>query len=139
MPHPRRTRRVLFFLAGSLSLVLGIIGIVLPLLPTTPFLLLAVFCYARSSARAHSWLLKNRVFGRQLEDHLTGKGVSGWVKAGALAFLWVTIGLSAAFFAPFLWVRVLLAVIGLSVTVYVLRLKTKGRQPGPASQRMPES
>ena len=132
MPDFRRTRRVLFFLAGSLALGLGVLGVVLPLLPTTPFLILAAFFYARSSRRVYLWLLSNRVFGRQLDDYLTGKGVSRWVKVGVLVLLWVMIGLSAALFAPFLWMRLLLVIIGVGVTVHVLRLKTKGRQPGPA-------
>ncbi len=138
-PDPRWIRRVLFFLAGSLALGLGALGVVLPLLPTTPFLILAAFCYARSSRRAHSWLLSNRVFGRQLDAYLTGKGVSRWVKVGVLVFLWAVIGLSAALFAQFLWLRVLLVVIGAGVTVHVLRLKTRERQPGLDNQRMPES
>jgi uncharacterized membrane protein YbaN (DUF454 family) len=122
---PGRTRRVLYFLAGSFALALGVLGVVLPLLPTTPFVIVAAFCYARSSERVHSWLLANRVFGRQLNDYLSGSGVSWRVKAGALVLLWTSICLSAVLFAPFLWVRVLLGAIGTGVSAHVLMIKTR--------------
>jgi uncharacterized membrane protein YbaN (DUF454 family) len=120
-----RTRRVLFFIAGSLALALGALGVLLPVLPTTPFVILAAFCYARSSQRAHSWLLANRVFGRHISDYLAGEGISWWVKAGVLSLLWATIAVSATLLVPFLWARVLLVAIGLAVTIHVLKLKTK--------------
>jgi hypothetical protein len=118
--------RILFFLAGSLALGLGAIGAVLPVLPTTPFLLVAAFCFARSSKRAHAWLLSNRVFGPHLRDYLAGQGISWRIKAGALVFLWATIGTSIAF-VPFWWVRILLALVALAVTVHVVMIKNRPR------------
>jgi len=134
-----KTRRALFFAAGSVALALGAIGIVLPVLPTTPFLLLSAYCYARSSPRAHRWLLSNRVFGRQLQDYMAGRGVSRPVKAGVLALLWLVIVLSGVFFVPWTWARVLLGVMGIAVSVHILALKTKTDADPPADQRMPES
>ncbi len=126
--RPKRAGRVLYFLAGSLSLVLGAIGVVLPVLPTTPFLILAAFCFARSSERAHAWLLANRVFGSQLRDYLGGRGISWRIKAGALVFLWATIGASIVMFVPFLWGRILLGLIALAVTVHVVTIKNRKRE-----------
>ena len=101
-----KSTRILFFAAGSLSLGLGALGVVVPVLPTTPFLILAAYCFARSSERAHAWLLNNRVFGPPLRDYLEGRGVSWRIKAGALVFLWAVIGVSIALFVPFLWARI---------------------------------
>ena len=61
--------RLLLVIAGSISLAFGVIGIFLPVLPTTPFLLLASFCYVRSSERLHRWLLEHRVFGKYIYNY----------------------------------------------------------------------
>jgi uncharacterized membrane protein YbaN (DUF454 family) len=124
---PRRAVRILLFLAGSLSLALGALGVVLPVLPTTPFLLLAALCFARSSDRAHAWLLANRVFGSQLRDYLEGRGISWRIKAGALVFLWAAIGVSIVMFVPVLWARILLGLIALAVTVHVVTIRDRSR------------
>jgi uncharacterized membrane protein YbaN (DUF454 family) len=119
--------RAMYLAAGSLSLALGIVGIVLPVLPTTPFLILAAWCYARGSERCYRWLLTNRVFGRHLSDYLCGRGVSWRVKAGALVLLWVAIALSAVFAVESLWARVLLVVVAVGVSVHVVLIKRRGR------------
>jgi uncharacterized protein len=119
--------RALFVLAGSLFLATGLIGVVLPMLPTTPFLILAAFCFARGSHRCYEWLVRNRLFGRYLEDYLRGRGVPWSVKAVALAFLWLLIGLTTLLFADRLWLRILLAVIALAVTTHIVLIK--GRNP----------
>jgi uncharacterized protein len=122
-----KSSRILFFLAGSLSLGLGALGVVLPVLPTTPFLILAAYCFARSSERAHAWLMNNRVFGPLLRDYLEGRGVSWRIKAGALVFLWAVIGVSIALFVPFLWARIALGVIAVAVTVHIIMIKGRRR------------
>ena len=122
-----KSSRILFFLAGSLSLGLGALGVVLPVLPTTPFVLLAAFCFARSSPRAHAWMLGNRVFGPPLRDYLAGRGIPWRIKAGALVFLWAAIGVSIVVFVPFLWVRILLGLIAIAVTVHVVMIKNRKR------------
>lgn len=118
-----RLKRAVFLVAGSLFLVAGLVGIAVPVLPTTPFLILAALCYARSSARCYRWLLTNRLFGRHLSDYLRGRGVSWRVKAATLGFLWVVIALSAVFFVGQLWLRVLLFVIATGVTVHIVLIK----------------
>jgi uncharacterized membrane protein YbaN (DUF454 family) len=120
-----RTRRVLLFIAGSFFLLTGAVGVVLPVLPTTPFLILAAFCYARSSSRCYRWLLNNRVFGRYLNDYLCGRGIPWRVKALALFFLWGVISVTAVIFVERMWLRVLLFVVAVGVTGHVLLLKSR--------------
>ncbi len=119
-----RVVRALWITAGTISLALGIIGIVLPVLPTTPFLLLTTYCYDRGSERLHNWLINNRVFGEYIRNYTEGRGIPLRVKVTAITILWVTIGISAYFFMPWLWVRIILFIIAASVTVHLLRLPT---------------
>ena len=120
-------KRALLVAAGSFFVALGTIGIFIPLLPTTPFLLLAAYCYLRSSERLHTWLLTNRLFGEYLRNYQDGRGVPVRAKAGTLALLWATITVTAVFFVDSLLVRGVLLAIAVAVTVHVLMLKTLGR------------
>lgn len=124
---PSRFRRALLVVAGSLFLAVGLIGIVVPVLPTTPFLILAALCYARGSAGCYRWLVTNRVFGHYLDDYLHGRGVPWRVKAGALVFLWGVITTTALVVVQALWLRILLFVIAAGVTAHVVTLKGRGR------------
>jgi uncharacterized membrane protein YbaN (DUF454 family) len=130
-----RLLRVLLLIVGSLLLAIGVIGIVVPVLPTTPFLVLAALCYGRSSTRCYRWLVTNRVFGRHLDDYLRGRGVSWKVKALTLAFLWVTIACTAVFFVDMLWLRILLFVIAAIVTAHVVTLRRRRSDPSPDVSR----
>lgn len=121
---PNKYVRVLLMIAGTFFVVIGMIGVVLPILPTTPFLLLAAACYSKSSKRCHDWLLTNRVFGNYIRNYLEGNGISMRVKLSTIAFLWVTISTSAFFFVEIFWVRILLFVIATGVTIHILTLKT---------------
>jgi uncharacterized membrane protein YbaN (DUF454 family) len=120
----RGVARGALIVIGTLSLALGIAGVFLPLLPTTPFILLAAACYARSSRRFYQWLLTNRLFGRYVRNYLELRGVPREVKAVSLLALWVTIGCSAAFAVDALWARALLVFIATAVTVHILSLRT---------------
>ncbi|MBM4444907.1 MAG: DUF454 domain-containing protein [Chloroflexi bacterium] len=120
----RGAARALLMFIGTLSLALGIAGVFLPLLPTTPFVLLAAACYARSSRRFYGWLLTNRLFGRYVRGYIELRGVPKKVKVVSLLALWVTIGCSAALAVDALWARALLAFIAAAVTVHILSLRT---------------
>ncbi len=122
-----RARRVLLISAGALFVGLGVVGVVLPLLPTTPFLLLAAACFVRSSARLHRWLLGNRVFGDYLRRYRDGEGLPLASKLTTLVLLWGTLAVSALAAAPprLWWVRLLLLAVGGGVTVHILRIKTQ--------------
>ena len=121
---PRTIIRWLWIIAGSISLALGIIGIFLPLLPTTPFLLLTAACYARGSSRLHNWLLNNKMFGKYIKDYREGKGIPARSKVFALTLLWLTIGFSIFFVIPILIVRIILLVIAVLVSMYIISLPT---------------
>jgi uncharacterized membrane protein YbaN (DUF454 family) len=117
-------RRRLLVAAGVLLVGLGVAGAFVPVLPTTPFLLLAAACFARSSERLHRWLLGNRVFGEYLRRYRCGEGLPLRSLIATLALLWVSLGASALFAVPdrLWWVRALLFVIGVGVTIHVLRM-----------------
>ena len=119
-------RRALI-IAGTLSVGLGILGMVLPLLPTTPFLLLAAACYARSSERFSNWLLNNKLFGNYIKNYREKKGVPLKVKVLTISLLWITIGCSAVFAVDVLLVRIILILIAIGVTIHILRIRTLER------------
>jgi len=118
-------RSVLLVICGTLSLLLGAVGIFFPVLPTTPFLLLSAACYARSSVRLHSWLLNNRIFGSYIRDYQEGRGVSLRHKIAALVLLWLSIGYAAGFAVSRTWLRILLLGIAAGVTIHLCKLKTR--------------
>jgi hypothetical protein len=109
---------------GTLSVALGVVGMFFPILPTTPFLLLAAACYARSSDRFLHWLLNNRWFGAYIRNYREGRGMPLVTKVLTLLALWGTLALSAAFATSAWWLRLLLAGVGLGVSIHLLRLKT---------------
>ena len=113
--------RYFLLVAGFLFVVLGVLGIFLPILPTTPFLLLSAACYVRSSERFYTWLLSHPTLKKYVLGYLDGKGIPAKAKKYTLFTLWVTLSFTI-FITPFWSVRILLAVIGLSVSIYILRL-----------------
>lgn len=117
--------RYLLVGVGFAAVALGMLGVVLPLLPTTPFLLLAAACFARSSERFHDWLLNMPVFGQYIRDYKAGKGVPVRVKVTALTVLWVTILTSVIWMIPVLFAKVLLIVIASVVTTHIVRLPNR--------------
>ena len=127
IPASKRLIRLVLISAGTVSLALGVIGIVLPVLPTTPFLLLAAACYARSSERFYSWLLGNRLFGKYIRNYRAGNGIPVKVKALSLAFLWAAILFSIAFVIQDILIKAVLIAIGVGVTAHIVSLKTLKR------------
>jgi len=121
----QRIVKALLLTAGTISLTLGAIGIFLPILPTTPFLLLAAACYLRSSERMHKWLLGNRWFGEYIRNYQEGRGIPLKTKVVAVIVLWVAIFYSA-FFAldGFLIAQVILLLIAVGVSIHLIRLPT---------------
>jgi uncharacterized membrane protein YbaN (DUF454 family) len=113
----------LFIAAGSISLGIGIVGIAVPLLPTTPFLLLAAYCYSRGSRRLHNKLLSNRLIGSYLKNYLEGKAMSLKAKIWSISILWVVIGCTAAFVTDSLIIKIVLLAVGSGVTVHVALLR----------------
>jgi uncharacterized membrane protein YbaN (DUF454 family) len=109
---------------GSIFLALGILGIFLPLLPTTPFLLLTAACYAKSSKRLLKKILSNRLIGKYITDYQQNKGIRKSIKIYVLTLLWTTIAVSIVFFAGALWIKILLGCVAVGVTIHISTFKT---------------
>ncbi len=122
--RPTRATGLLLKIAGTVFVIIGGVGIVLPLLPTTPFLLLAAVCYARSSERLYRWLLYNRWFGSYIRNWHEGKGISMKTKVLSIVFLILTLGYSAAFVVPFLIGKVALIIVAVCVSAHILSIPT---------------
>ena len=120
----KKPLRILLIVLGTFFVVLGLIGIVLPVLPTTPFLLLAAACYARGSQKFYDWLLNNRWFGTYIRNYREGKGATLRHKITALILLWGTISYSAIFAVSLWWVRVILFSIATAVTIHLAKMPT---------------
>jgi uncharacterized membrane protein YbaN (DUF454 family) len=108
---------------GFIATGLAVIGIFLPLLPTVPLLLLAAACFARSSERFHNWLLNHQKLGPMIHCYLNGQGIPLRAKITAIGLIWFSISISVFFINPF-WLKFLLVIIGISVTLYLLSLAT---------------
>ena len=107
---------------GVLFVALGAVGVVVPVLPTTPFLLLAAACFARSSRRMHRWLLSNRLLGRYLRNYLERRSMTGRDKAVSISLLWIALIVTGGFVDVSWWVRVVLGLVGLGVSAHLLLL-----------------
>ncbi len=107
-------------IVGTLSLLLGLIGIVLPVLPTTPFLLLTAYCYFKSAPNWHKRLLASKHLGPYIKNFQENRCIPVRIKVYAISMLWLTIGTSAIFVVHLWWVRILLVVIAIGVTWHIL-------------------
>ncbi len=107
---------------------MGLLGIFIPLLPTTPLLLLAAACYARSSRRFYGWLTTNRLFGSYISDYREGRGIPAGQKVLTIVFLWLTISITGVFFTDAWWLRGLLLAVALGVTIHLVRMRTQSRK-----------
>ena len=114
--------------AGTFFLVLGIIGIFIPLLPTTPFLLLAAACYAKGSKKFYAWLINNKWLGRYITNYREGRGIPFTVKILSITLLWLTILFSTIIIVSNILVRIILIIIAIGVTIHILSIKTLDKQ-----------
>ncbi|MBM3189776.1 MAG: DUF454 domain-containing protein, partial [Chloroflexi bacterium] len=110
--------------AGIVCVALGAVGVFLPLLPTTPFLLLAAACFIRSSDRLYRWLMTHRLFGAYIRHYREYRAISLPAKIGTLALLWATIGYAILAVAQSFALRALLFLIAAGVTAHILSLRT---------------
>jgi uncharacterized membrane protein YbaN (DUF454 family) len=125
--HAKATQnwlRTLLVIAGTFFVGLGIVGIFVPVLPTTPFLLLAAACYARGSQRFYGWLLNNKWFGSYIRNYLERKGIPLRVKVITITLLWITIGSSVAFVVETLALKLILVIIAIGVSIHILSIRT---------------
>ena len=122
---PNKLLRVVLIIAGTLFVGLGDLGIILPVLPTTPFLLLAAACYARSSDKFYNWLLNNKWFGRYIKNYRDGKGIPIKTVVLSISLLWITIIFSVVFIVHNVFIRVILIIIAVVVTIHISSIRTK--------------
>ncbi len=120
-----RIIRRLLVVIGTFFVVLGIIGIFLPILPTTPFLLLAAWCYARSSDRFYNWLINNKWFGSYIKNYREGKGIPVRIKVLSVSFLWITILISVFIIVTNFWFRLLLIIIAIGVSIHIITIRKR--------------
>src|SRR3989339_418818 len=120
----KKAIKILLITAGTVSVGLGILGIFLPLLPTTPFLLLAAVCYSKGSERLYNWLLKNRYFGSYIKNYREKKGIPLRAKITAIVFLNITIGYAIFFVVHYFWLKVLLFLIAVGIIIHIISMKT---------------
>ncbi|MBN2357267.1 YbaN family protein [candidate division KSB1 bacterium] len=116
--------KALLIATGTLFVVLAVLGMLLPVLPTTPFLLLAAWCYARSSERFYHWLMTNRWFGEYIRNYHEGLGMAFRQKILTLLLLWLTIANTVCFVVTALWLKITLIVIAAGVTLHLITIKT---------------
>jgi uncharacterized membrane protein YbaN (DUF454 family) len=121
-------KKIVFATFGVISVVLGTIGIVTPVLPTTPFLVLAVYLFSRSSPKMLDFLIKNKVLGKYLSDYFDNKPIPIKQKIYSILFVWLGLG-STFYFADLPhWLVVLLIIIGIAVSAHIATLGRFGRQ-----------
>ena len=129
-------RRALLIVVGVVSVAVGAIGILVPLLPTTPFLLLAAVCFVRSSDRLYRWLTRNRVFGSYLRNYQEHRAMPAGMKWCAISALWLTIGLSIVAVGN-LSIRVMLVTVAIGVTILIARIRTLESRRGNLAANPP--
>lgn len=116
--------RIIKLIIGVISLIFGIMGIFLPLLPTTPFLLLSSYLFGSSSPYLQNKLLNNKYVGSYIKNYQIEKAIPLKIKIIALLTLWIAILSSVIFFTQLLWLRLLLISIATAVSIHILSLKT---------------
>jgi len=123
-PEPSKLKKGLFVVAGTIFLALGCIGVVLPILPTTPFLLLSAACYYKGSERMHHWILNNKWFGNYIRNYKEGKGLPFKTKIFALVILWLVISYSVLLMVNVFVMQVVLFAVAFGVSVHLITLPT---------------
>ena len=131
--HPSPAVRAALVLAGSGFVVVGLAGIFLPVLPTTPFLLVAAACYARASRRFYNALLNNRLFGPAILEWQQHRAMAWRTKLTAIALLSLTLAVSIVFFIENAWARLALALFGLLLAAWLYRIPSRDAPGGPAA------
>lgn len=117
--------KIFFIILGTLSLVLAIVGMFLPLLPTTPLLLLSAALWLKSSDRLYSWLINHPVLGEYIQNFRIHRAIPLKVKIYAVTMVWVTIGYCIfAVVDEYWWAQLLMALLAAAITWHILSYKT---------------
>lgn len=118
-------KKYILLILGILCVFIATVGVFIPLLPTTPFLLLASYLFLKSSDKAYNWLLNNKIYGKYISDYINNKGIPLKIKIYALILLWVSIIYSVFFCIESIYLRILLIIILISVSIHIFLIKTK--------------
>jgi hypothetical protein len=121
-----KSKILIFF--GSFFLIIGIIGIFIPILPTTPFLLLSAACYARGSEKFYNWLINNKWLGEYIKNYQKGRGIPLNIKILAISLLWITIVFSTIVVVSNYLIQIILIIISIAVTIHILTIKTMKKE-----------
>ena len=120
----KNLKKKLYIAFGFLAVILAIVGVFIPGLPTVPFLLVALFCFERSSKKYHDMIMNNKYFGPVLQDYYSGKGLTSSVKIKAISFL--SCGMAFSIYKiQNLHARIALAIVWLGVVIHIILLKIK--------------
>ena len=125
--HGSPVVRALFFVAGVTALGFGIAGIFLPVLPTTPLVLLAAACFARSYRPVHEWLLAHRQFGPMIHEWQAHGSIPYRTKITAIVLMSLTLATSIVFFVKPVWLKAVLAVTGAGLAIWLYRVPSRDR------------
>ncbi|HTN66449.1 MAG TPA: YbaN family protein [Burkholderiaceae bacterium] len=128
LPVHQTHMKITLNIIGTIAVILAILGVFLPLLPTTPFLLLASACYVRGSTRMHRWLLANPLFGEYLRNIEEKRGIPLRAKIIALILLWASI-LYSVQTVQWMALKIMLLALASGVSIYLLRMKTLQETP----------
>jgi uncharacterized protein len=129
--------KFLFILLGSITLVLGVIGIVIPGLPTTPFLLITAWCYVRSSDRLYNWLINHKIFGTYIKSF--NNGFSRKNKIISISIMWVMIFLSVVFFINTVIIIAIVVAVGIIGTIVMSLLKEPRKEMSTNYNKLKQS
>jgi len=119
----KQIKKIILMTLGGLFLVLAIIGLFLPIFPTTPFLLLSASCFLRSSKTAYRWIMTNKILGKYIYQYRIVKALPLKTKIAALVGLWFTM-LVSIIIVPILWVKFIMFIVALGVTLHIALIKT---------------
>lgn len=128
--HDSRVVRALYLTVGFAALILGVVGIVLPVLPTTPFVLLAAACFARSSQRFHDKLLANRTAGPIIREWMEHRSIARRVKRWVYVLMALSFG-SSILLLTSVWHQVMLAVMGITLVAFIWRIPVRDADTSP--------
>ena len=129
--------RALVFLLGTICLIVGFAGIILPLIPGFPLLIAAAYLYSRSSIRYYNWLMNHRTFGPLIRDYNAGEGIPMKAKLTAVITLWIAVTISVLFFIPVMYGQIAFIIIAVLVSWHILSIPTKKVSPGSHPDALP--
>jgi len=114
-------KKLFIIILGFVALTLGLVGIIVPLLPTTPLVLLAAVCFSKTNKSLDAWLRQSRIFGPIIDNYRTGCGIGIRHKIWTIVFLWTGL-ITTMILTRTVWIYVILVIVGICVTAHVLMI-----------------